>query len=236
MTLMKPPPMEAIVHFEVHRFGAFLSTRSTAAKVREELEQAVRAVRDAQRVDVDFSGVEAITISFADEFIGRFMTARAAGDVGDVAVVVTGLNGEVEEALSICLERRDAIATARAKDGFWLLGGDQIQETTFESLVQRGVSTASDLATELSITPQNANNRLKRLTAFGVVRRQKEAPQTGGREFVYVAPSELEPAPASRPGPRVKAGAQSSTRSTGKVLASDSASAQKRKTGRSSGP
>lgn len=187
MTPMNTPAAEAVVRVEVHRFGAFLSTRSTGAKIRDELELAVRSAR-AQEIEIDFSGVEAVTISFADEFIGRLMSARAAGDLGDPTVVVVGLNDEVEEALSICLERRGAVAVAHDEEGLRLLGGDAIAARTFDAAVARGTFRATDLAADLSITPQNVNNRLKHLTASGALQRKKDAPQTGGREFLYVAP------------------------------------------------
>jgi predicted transcriptional regulator len=57
---------------------------------------------------------------------------------------------------------------------------------TFRAALELGEFRANDLATALSITPQNANNRLKRLVEAGALRRrQASVSNRGGKEFVY---------------------------------------------------
>jgi len=103
-------------------------------------------------------------------------------------VRLAGLNEETREAVDICLERRDLVALAFEGDNPVLLGRTEPLQETFDAVLQLREFRATDLATLLSITPQNANNRLKRLVeAAALRRRQANVSNRGGKEFVYCA-------------------------------------------------
>lgn len=176
------------MQYEVGRFGAFLATRDTGAKVREELERQIRTIADGETVEVSFDDVEAVTVSFADELVGRLFSSHAAGDLPEVALVLSGLNQEVREAVAVCLERRGAVAARRFRRGLELLAADAFLLETFERARARKEFRASDIASDLGISPQNANNRLRRLVAAGALLRHRVAPEGGGKEFVYRLP------------------------------------------------
>src|SRR4051812_37526851 len=127
----------AALDFPVGHFGAFLATRSKAQKAREQLEHDIRAAGQGSVITVDFNGVEAMTISFADEFLGKLYTALRAGDHPAAGVRLTGLNEETREAVDICLERRDLIALA-LDNGPTLLGRTEPLQETFEAVLQLG--------------------------------------------------------------------------------------------------
>lgn len=175
--------------FDVSRFGSFLATRDTGSKVRDELEREARNVGDGETILVSFDDVEAVTISFADEFIGRLFAARASGDLPEVAIVITNLNHEVREALAICLERRGVAAVATKGRKLELLTADEYLKATFAAAMRRKKFRAGDMASDLGITPQSANNRLKKLVEFGALTRKRTAPTGGGKEFIYRIPS-----------------------------------------------
>lgn len=176
----------AALDFPVDRFGTFLATRSKARQAREQLEHDIATVGPGAVVTVNFSGVEAMTISFADEFLGKLYTALRAGDYPATGVRLTGLNEETREAIDICLERRDLIALA-LDDGPTLLGRTEPLQETFDAVLQLREFRAADLAAKLSITATNANNRLKRLVdAAALHRRQVAVSNRGGKEFIYV--------------------------------------------------
>lgn len=177
------------MRFEVSAYGSYLATRDKGAKIREELERKIRLLPTGDTVEISFAGVEAVTISFADEFIGRLFTAHAAGDLPEVALVLTGLNQEVHEALDVCLERRDELAVHRHGRTAELLGAtDELLDETYERARARKQFRATELADDLGISPQNANNRLKWLVEAGALLRTRTSPEGGGKEFVYRAP------------------------------------------------
>src|SRR5438045_751877 len=117
MASVKPEKIVGpVLNFAVSGYGNFLATRGSAKTAREGLEAAIEAQPAASLVVIRFDGVEAMTISFADEFLGRFYSALASGHLATAGVQLSGLNEETREAVSICLERRDLVAVATAAD------------------------------------------------------------------------------------------------------------------------
>lgn len=177
------------MHYEVGRFGAFLATREKAAKIRDDLEKALRKANPEELIEISFKGVQAATISFADEFVGRLMTARMSQDLPEIGILLTNLNGELFEAIDVCLERRELLAAYAKGQEVGLLGKvDSHLTKTFQTSYELEEFRASELADELEITIQNANNRLKKLTDAGVLMRDRSDPEAGGKEFIYRVP------------------------------------------------
>jgi hypothetical protein len=114
---------------------------------------------------------------------------RTAGDLPDVAFVISGLNDDTRFEVELCLSRRDAAIAARTTTSFELLGGDDYLKSTFARAATRTEFRASDLADELSVTPQNMNNRLKRLVNEGALLRDRDR-EANSKQFVYRVPAE----------------------------------------------
>jgi hypothetical protein len=172
--------------FAVGKYGSFLATRGRAKLAREDLEAAIEAQPDTILAAIRFDDVEAMTISFADEFLGRFYGSLATSPALTTIVQLTGFNDETREAVSICLERRDLVALSIDSDKPILVGKTEVLQETFQAALELGQFRAAELAKVLSITAQNANNRLKRLVnAATIQRRQAPISTRGGKEFVY---------------------------------------------------
>jgi hypothetical protein len=172
--------------FPVTKWGSFLATRKLAREARQSLEESIANER-AVALIIDFEGVEAMTVSFTDEFLGKFQSGTDRTHDG-ITVMVSGLNEETSEAIQIALERRKTFVATDIDGAPQLLGSEDFLNETY--LVCRELSEfrASDLATRLDITPQNANNRLNRLTAAGAVQRVRtRGLDRGGKEFAYRA-------------------------------------------------
>lgn len=172
--------------FSVSQLAEYLITRAQGREGRNRLED-VASETNGLDLTIDFAGVTAMTISFADEFLGKFLAALDA-TANDLTVTVNGLNSENEETVAICLERRDRpVVTASA--GHLSVIGDLLLQETFEVAARLGNARAADVATALGITPQNANNRLKRLTTAGALRKSRNgASANRGKEFIYSPP------------------------------------------------
>ena len=188
--------MGELLNFDVGRHSEtrFLATRSKGRELRTELEDRVLGV-SPDEVVIDFSGVEAMTISFADEFVGRFYASLASGDTAAPLVLLTGLNEDNLTTVSICLERRELAAAAVLDHQPVLVGAPDYLAETYEEAVNLGTFSALDLASRLGLSAQNMNNRLKRLVDAAAVRRRRIASGRGGKEFAYTAP-----APCALPG------------------------------------
>jgi hypothetical protein len=67
------------MRFRLHDRGTVFSTRPRGAALLAELQTEADM---ASVVEVDFSGIETISYSFADEFVGNLMQRAAAGQYG----------------------------------------------------------------------------------------------------------------------------------------------------------
>ncbi|HCT80676.1 MAG TPA: hypothetical protein DGT23_29735 [Micromonosporaceae bacterium] len=190
MDSVKPETnMSAEVDFRLRAYRRkFLATRVSARPIREDLESQVREHGPDATVTIDLNGIEAMTISFADELIGRFYNSLAAGHIPAEVVQIVGVNEETRETIHLCLERLDLIAVIIDDGRPILLGRSDPLEETFEKALALGEFSANDLAHALSITAQNANNRLKRLVGAAAIRRRRVSlANRGGKEFTYTA-------------------------------------------------
>jgi hypothetical protein len=69
------------MRFVIHERGTVFSTRPRGAALLAELHSEAEA-EAANVVQVDFEGVESISYSFADEFVGTLMQRAESGEYG----------------------------------------------------------------------------------------------------------------------------------------------------------
>jgi DNA-binding MarR family transcriptional regulator len=165
----------------------WLMSRELGAQLRAQLLKQIEAGSTDDTAIVDFEGLQAMTFSFADEFIGKLLALREADLTPPVGIVVTGLAQDPLETIELVLERRSLPLVLQEKDGARLLGDDGHLTATYDVALLLGTFKASEIAEQLGITPQNANNRLKKLAGAGAVRRQRASSERGGKEFTYRA-------------------------------------------------
>jgi hypothetical protein len=164
----------------------FPTSRSQGRDRRLALEDELKSRSDASIV-IDFGEVRAMTISFADEFLAKFVTSFD-GLGRDFTVAVRGLNDENREAIEIALERRKANVVLLEDESEPELLGDKRNDETFRTALGLGSFRAIQIADLLKISPQNANNRLQPLVNVGALRKSRTVGLArGGKEFVYVA-------------------------------------------------
>lgn len=184
---MNPPKQKASLTFAVRDFGSFLFTRDVGIEARSSLEGELRDSGPVGLLTIDFTGVDAMTNTFTDEFLGKFYVALAAGDSSADGVELAGLNDETRDAVTVCLERRKQIAVDAATHD--LLGDASVLLDTYHQARQLGAFRASALSEALQISLTNANNRLKRLVEAGALKRERStALERGGKEFTYALP------------------------------------------------
>ncbi|MEU3616895.1 DUF4325 domain-containing protein [Streptomyces sp. NPDC006872] len=176
-----------LLTFPVSEPGTFLSTREAGAQKRSELETLLRSASPAHVLEIDFTGTEAMTHSFVDEFLGKLYVSLAAGDLQAGGVRLIGLNEETRESVAVCLERRKQFAVQG--EDHMLLGDTNVMPDTYLQARQLRTFRAQDLAEVLGISVTNANNRLKRLVQAGALGRSRApGPERGGKEFLYTLP------------------------------------------------
>lgn len=88
--------------YNVGTSGSFLATRASGRRIREEVE----ALLAQTSVVLDFSRVQAITVGFADELVGKLFSARVDGQFADRGIGIETANDDVWETIQTALARR----------------------------------------------------------------------------------------------------------------------------------
>lgn len=167
------------------KWGQFLATRERGRKVREDIEMQLSKIRPGDALVLNFEGVEGITVSFGDECVAKLILSRSSGDFADRGLGVGGTNEDVLETLEAVLSRRKFSAVLITDSDVEIIGQDDLLSETLSEAVQLRTFSAADIAGQLGITVQAANNRLKQLVATGAVVRERVVPDGGGKEFSY---------------------------------------------------
>jgi len=173
------------MRFRFSLFGEVFATRPRGAKVRAQVEEVLRTTPDDEALVLDCEGVQLMSYSFADEVIGMLLLARAAGTLGERAILLTSAGEEVLSSIVLSLERRKLILPFLTQDGIRLVGAPEHLNATFVAAFNRGEFRVTELAEDLGITTHALNNRLKALLGAGIVVRRVGIPSAGGREYIY---------------------------------------------------
>jgi hypothetical protein len=150
------------VKFLVDSESGLLTTRSEGESNRLRLEAEIEAQR-AESLEICFDDVQALTISFADEFLGRLLTELQSAIREPMPMLITGLNEDTAVELDVVLERRKLISASLLDGDLKLLGGDRYLKSTYSAAVRLQRFTPGQLAGAIDASVQNVNNRLKRL-------------------------------------------------------------------------
>jgi hypothetical protein len=179
-----------LVKVPMNRYGAVLTTREAGDRAWREIEREIEAVGENDVVAIDFSGVDAITIPYADACLARLMSGKASGFYESHPLVLTNANDDVRETIGAALNQRHLVALSLAPGGApSLLGGDRMLDRTIRAAAElEDPFSVGELAKKMELSPQAANNRLRQLTKVGALQRERINPAHGGREFRYSVP------------------------------------------------
>jgi hypothetical protein len=166
-----------------------LATSEQALRVRAALEKEIASQPEGTPIELDFSGVRAITVTFADECIGRVLSSRLAGFDEDHPIFATRTSSEVRTTLAAALRQLRLSLLSLSDEKVELLGGDETLGETIDLAMRLESSSVNEIAEELGLTAQAANNRLVQLVRVGALSRSRVLPSRGGREFRYSVPA-----------------------------------------------
>lgn len=172
-----------------------LTTRDAGERARHSIERHIASLRTPNEVvALDFGGIKAISAPFAEQSIGLLLSGKLAGYYEEHPFVILEANRDVRETIGAVLRLRHlSVLSISRDDGVELLGGEETLRNTMATAVelgdQNGDFSVNDLARELHLSAQAANNRLKQLVQSGALARRRVSPDRGGREFRYVVPS-----------------------------------------------
>jgi DNA-binding transcriptional ArsR family regulator len=178
-----------MTQFDQDRSGVLIG-RAEGDRARHSIEAAVaKHCDDGQAVALDFAGIRALTVSFADACVGQLLSGRMHGYYETHPFLVLNGNEEVRDTLAVALERRRLVVLSLSDAGAELLGAQPEMNATIQAAQRLGRFRVGQLAAKLGVSPQAANNRLKALVRSGALERERVVPAGGGKEFEYFLPS-----------------------------------------------
>ena len=162
--------------------------RETGKKVFEECLGFLESQEKGNLVALDFSAVQFVDFSSADEFLGRLASRILGRELADTCVVLTHCRPEICENIDAMLRlKNQAMICKDASGKFKLLGRLHPQlEQTLRFVQGKGEVTARDLANAQKIAINASSNRLTKLANLGLVsRREEPAVGKGGKQYRY---------------------------------------------------
>ena len=166
--------------------GPALWTRDLAKSIREELNKLLAGTSIGDTVIIDAKGIEVFDYSFANELFGKSLLGVGIDYPGRF-LVVEGLTAYTRENLIKALESLNLAMIERKKQKLEIIGKihPAYQETFKVVVVNKDSISANTLKDKLKINLTAANERLARLTAMGLVRREKATSTAGREQFLY---------------------------------------------------
>jgi hypothetical protein len=177
------------MRYDLAKLGTTFATRARGTSIRAEIDVLASQAAVGETIIINFDGVQLVSFSFADEFIGVLLSSRTVGSIEGHAVYLANLNEDVLVPIERSLERRGLTAARIVNSRVLVLNGPAYSDETLTAAHARGEFRTADLASDLHINVPACNNRLKPLLAAGLLSRSERMQPSGGREFVYrVAP------------------------------------------------
>ncbi len=82
---------------ELKNGSADLVTRQSGQVIRERIEKDIAKEKDGEVIALDFSKIEIIDYSCADEIVAKLISRLVSNEYGDKYIVLTGLNENQKE-------------------------------------------------------------------------------------------------------------------------------------------
>jgi hypothetical protein len=154
---------------------------------RRDIERSIDAQAPDAPIALDFTGIRSVSSPFADALLVPLLSNRMTGYYEEHPILVVHPTDDVAETLGATLERRGLFVLGAPPPR--LLGAQGTLEETLRLADQLSPFSVLDLASELRISQQAANNRLKLLLSSGALVRRRVIRERGGKEFVYEVPN-----------------------------------------------
>lgn len=167
----------------------FLYGRKGASSVREKIEADFDDIRKGGLEVLDFSKVEIVDFSGADEVVAKLAGRMEQGEYGQGSILLTGCNDGVRENIQVALQQKDLCLMHVEGKKKWSLVGvlNPYLQATLDIVMRDGSLLARDLASELNLKLNTASTRLINLFDKHLVLRKEDPQKKIGREFTYVS-------------------------------------------------
>ena len=168
--------MEAmqIERFEVAQFGPRLGTRMEGEQAREQLVALLRSLPDAGQVRISLEGIDVLSTSFSDELIGRTLHALTLGEFGNRTLILETPVLDLADGIDVKLAQRQLAMLCLVEESWHLIGAQTpAMAETLGLIIDKGQTTAKELAGALGLQMNACVNRVARLAKLHLIRREQ---------------------------------------------------------------
>jgi hypothetical protein len=171
---------------ELKNGSSDLVTRPSGQVIRERIEKDIEKEKNGEVIALDFSKIEIIDYSCADEIVAKLVSRLLSGEYGDKYIILTGLNENQKENIEVALERKELAVIANMRDGKQVLLGslNNYLKETLNLIVKKSKITASELSKAMKLEANTSGTRLLNLHKKRLVKRI-DANRNGGRVWMY---------------------------------------------------
>jgi hypothetical protein len=167
-------------------FHSLLVTRSRGKQVKELISIQLQNEKDWQVLLLDFTEVQVLDYSWADECIAKLAAEVNADLYGSRGIIVTSCTDDQAENISAALLQRNLTLLRLQETESTLLG--ELKEpflSTLSFVNQQKKVTARDVADYFQLAINTASNRLSEIYKRHLALRQEEVLTSGGKQFIY---------------------------------------------------
>lgn len=166
-----------------HDLGSRVGLREEGQRVKADIEAAIRAMKEKDVLLIDFTGVEVLSHSFADEIIALPLSRLVAREHGEKYLVIRIDKDELCEDLEGALRKRDlALLRLRGsgRRAWTVLGAlsDELRET-LKVIGDEGPIATGSLAERMGLKLQACSNRVVELGKQHLIRRSRVEGERG---------------------------------------------------------
>ena len=178
--------LHKLIKEELNNGSSDLVTRPSGQVVRNRIESDIAKEEDGAVIALDFSKIEIIDYSCADEIVAKLISRLLGGEYGNKYFILTGLNENQEENIEVALERKGIAAIAEKRNGEKVLLGSlhNYLKETLDMIMKNGSLTAKELSQAMNLEANTSGTRLLNLHKKRLVKRIEEI-REGGRVWVY---------------------------------------------------
>jgi len=178
--------LHKLIKEELKNGSSDLVTRPSGQVVRNRIETDIAKEDNGAVIALDFSKIEIIDYSCADEIVAKLISRLLGGEYGNKYFILTGLNENQEENIEVALERKGLAAIAEKRNGGKVLLGSlhNYLKETLDLILKNGRLTAKELSQAMNLEANTSGTRLLNLHKKRLVKRIEEI-RDGGRVWVY---------------------------------------------------
>ncbi len=163
-----------IERFRIAQFGPRLGTRMEGEQAREQLIALLRSLPEDGQVRISMEGIDVLSTSFADELIGRTLHQLMIGEFGARTMILETPTLDLADGIDVKLAQRQMAMLCLSGDSWHLIGAHTPAMTeTLGLIIDKGTSTAKELAAKLGLQMNACVNRVARLAKLHLIRREQ---------------------------------------------------------------